>query len=61
VRQHALTGVADDVAPPRFIPLIHREATAHEIQTHQLRTVALLGTRFTMKTTFRCAVGRGGH
>jgi aspartate racemase len=45
--------VADDVRAAITIPLIHiAEATAHEIRKDKLRTVALLGTRFTMEDDF---------
>lgn len=45
--------VADDVRAAITIPLIHiAEVTARAIQAKELRTVALLGTRFTMEGDF---------
>lgn len=45
--------VADDIRAAITIPLIHiAEVTARAIEAKQLRTVALLGTRFTMEGDF---------
>jgi aspartate racemase len=45
--------VADDIRAAIKIPLIHiAEVTARAIQARRLRTVALLGTRFTMEEEF---------